>query len=165
MGSLSSAVHHQKTGNRLQLNMLLVHQKPAAKLKHDCRHISVGWNEWCLKLGCYLSITSDFHPGLVLCCLLWAPPWRKSCVIKPSCPGPRHPLDRWSKKVKFEVYDFFLDFFLFWERQKFGASSHPFLSLHLRHPPLRWIKKVKPQIVTCLRSSNEKTAMFKLKTS
>ena len=41
---------------------------------------------------CYLSITSDFPPRS-------APPRRKSCVIKPSCDGPRHPLDRWSKNL------------------------------------------------------------------
>ena len=92
--------------------------------------------------------------GLVLCRLLWVPPWRKSCVIKPSCPGPRHPLDRWSKKVKFEVYDFFFDF-LFENVKSFEGQAIHFYP-GISHPLYRWSKKVKPQIVTFLRSSNEK---------
>ena len=49
---------------------------------------------------CYLSITSDFPPRS-------APPRRKSCVIKPSCDGPRHPLDRWSKNLGGRNRNFF----------------------------------------------------------
>ena len=40
MESPSSAAHHQKTENRLQQNILYC--ETVAKLKHDCRHISVG---------------------------------------------------------------------------------------------------------------------------